>query len=336
MARWRELDDADELASALDSLGWPFVYDSNNNTRALEAFEHSLELRRELGDAAGVTRALVGIAQVLVAMGETERAEAIAHDLLDRAAGDERTEHFAHHFLADCALIGGDPEEAGARYRQSLRAALPLGDVVETSLRCRVWRCRRPGGAIRTARSSSLARSTRCGNHSDLSISIAFWDALIEQYLAPARASLGDGSTPSAPRGERSPSTTPASSRSATEIRLQTNAHVESRQTFPCPRQDPRRSSRRAVDRTAEEVRLDLADPSASEFDVTAAGALVGLLKLFTAQTCSDVVGHDRRRGLGEHPGLGHGQRGNIAQRVHVRKSGREVSVVHGHPPSQR
>ena len=44
VAMWRELDDVDELASALDSLGWPFVYDSNNNTRALEAFEQSLEL----------------------------------------------------------------------------------------------------------------------------------------------------------------------------------------------------------------------------------------------------------------------------------------------------
>ena len=118
-----------ELASALDSLGWPLVYDTRDNTRALEAFEQSLELRRQLGDAAGVTRALVGIAQVLVATGETERAEAIAHDLIDRAAGDARTEHFAYHFLADCALIRGDSEEAGTRYRQSLRAALPLGDV---------------------------------------------------------------------------------------------------------------------------------------------------------------------------------------------------------------
>ena len=47
VAMWRELDDVDELASALDSLGWPFVCDSNN-TRALEAFEQSLEPGREL------------------------------------------------------------------------------------------------------------------------------------------------------------------------------------------------------------------------------------------------------------------------------------------------
>ena len=43
---WRELGDLDELASALDSLGWPLVYDADDNPRALEAFEQSLELRR--------------------------------------------------------------------------------------------------------------------------------------------------------------------------------------------------------------------------------------------------------------------------------------------------
>ena len=78
VAMWRELGDLGELAAALDSLGWPLVYDADDNPRSLEAFEQSLELHRELGDAAGETRALVGIAQVLVAMGETERAEAIS------------------------------------------------------------------------------------------------------------------------------------------------------------------------------------------------------------------------------------------------------------------
>ncbi len=192
VAMWRELGDVDELASALDSRGWPLVYDSTDNTRALEAFEQSLELRRELGDAAGVTRALVGIAQVLVAKGETERAEAIAHDLLDRAAGDARTEHFAHHFLADCALIRGDTEEAGVRYRQSLRAALPLGDVVETSFEVQ-------GVAMSEAAAGNthfalvLAGSVEALWESlGVSISIAFWDALLERYLAPASASLGD------------------------------------------------------------------------------------------------------------------------------------------------
>jgi predicted ATPase/class 3 adenylate cyclase len=189
---WRELGDLDELATALDSLGWPLVYNTADNARSLEAFEQALELRRQLGDEAGATRALVGIAQVLVSMGETERAEAISRDLLERAAGDLRTEHFAYHFLADCALIRGEPEEARPRYRQSLRAALPLGDVVETSFEVQGVAMSEAG--IGSARLAILlaAAVEALWESLGVSFSVAFWDALLERYLAPARAALGD------------------------------------------------------------------------------------------------------------------------------------------------
>jgi predicted ATPase/class 3 adenylate cyclase len=131
---WRDLGDRAELASALDALGWLLVYDAGDDAGSLDAFERSLELRRELVDGPGETRALVGVCQVLVALGDVERAESLSRDLLDVADGDPRTEHFAFHFLADCALIRGDVEEAGQRYRESLRAALALGDVIETSI----------------------------------------------------------------------------------------------------------------------------------------------------------------------------------------------------------
>jgi predicted ATPase/class 3 adenylate cyclase len=192
VAVWRELGDPDELASALDSLGWPLVYDADDNARALEAFEESLALRRELGDETGATRALVGVAQVLVAMGETERAEAISLDLLDRAADDARTKHFGHHFLADCALIRGDPQQAGARYRESLRAALPLGDVVETSFEVQGV-AMSEAGVGNARRAVVLASSVEALWESlGLAISIAFWDALLARYLGPARKLLGD------------------------------------------------------------------------------------------------------------------------------------------------
>jgi predicted ATPase/class 3 adenylate cyclase len=192
VSMWRELGDLDELAAALDSLGWPLVYDANDNPRALQAFEQSLELRRQLDDSAGVTRALVGIAQVLVAMGETQRAEAISVDLLERAGGDPRTEHFAYHFLADCAVIRGDPEEAGTRYRQSLRAALPLGDVVETSIEVQGV-AMSEAGTGNPGRAVLLAESVEALWESlGLSISVAFWDALLEQHLRPAREALGE------------------------------------------------------------------------------------------------------------------------------------------------
>ena len=191
VAMWRELGDRDGLASALDSLGWPLVYDANDNVRALEAFEEALALRRELADDAGATRALSGIAQVLVAMGETERAEAISLDLLERAAGDARTEHFASHYLADCALIRGDSEQAGTRYRQSLRAALRLGDVVETSFEVQGVAMSEAGvGNARCAIVLAESVAALWGSLG-LSISIAFWDALLERYLGPARDSLG-------------------------------------------------------------------------------------------------------------------------------------------------
>ena len=189
---WRELGDLDELASALDSLGWPLVYDAGDDARALEAFEESLAIRRELGDESGATRALVGIAQVLVAIGETERAETISRDLLERSVGDRRTEHFAYHFLADCALIRGDPASAGGRYRESLRAALPLGDVVETSFEVQGVAMSEAGAGY-PRRALVLAASVEALWESlGLSFSVRFWDGLLERYLGSAREQLGE------------------------------------------------------------------------------------------------------------------------------------------------
>src|SRR5215218_9786244 len=117
IALWAELGDRAEEAAARDLLGWLLVYDLGDAEVALQVFEQSLELSRQLGDEGGETRALVGVCQVLVALGQSERAEALSRALLERAAGDPRTEHFAYHFLADCALIRGETREAEQRYR---------------------------------------------------------------------------------------------------------------------------------------------------------------------------------------------------------------------------
>ncbi len=193
VALWQELGDVEELASTLDALGWILVYDADDAPNALAAFERCLALRRELGDSAGETRALVGSAQVLVALGETARAEAISRDLLEGAIDDPRTEHFAYHFLADCALIRGDPAEAERRYRESLRAALRLGDVIETSFEVE-------GVAMAAAGVGDAERALRLAGAVEalweslgMSIRIAFWDALRERYLGPAREQLGAG-----------------------------------------------------------------------------------------------------------------------------------------------
>ncbi len=188
---WRGLGDRAELASALDSLGWPLIYDAGDEAGALAAFEQSLELRRELDDPAGMTRSIVGVCQVLVALGDVDRAEPMSRDLLERAGDDPRTEHFAYHFLADCALIRGDTVEAEQRYRQSLQSALPLGDVIETSFEVQ-------GVAMAVAGNGEAERGLRLAASVEalreslgISISIPFWDALLDRYLDPARVRLG-------------------------------------------------------------------------------------------------------------------------------------------------
>ncbi len=188
---WRELGDRDELASALDTLGWLLVYDAGDDHASLSTFEQCLELRRALEDRDGEIRALVGVAQVLVALGETDRAEPMSHELLEMADGDRRTEHFAYHFLADCALIRGKTQEAERRYRQSLEAAVPLGDLIETSFEVQ-------GVAMAAAGNGDPERALRLAGSVEALwqslgtwISVAFWDRLLERYLGPAREQLG-------------------------------------------------------------------------------------------------------------------------------------------------
>jgi hypothetical protein len=75
----------------------------------------------------------------------------------------------------DCALIRGDTGEAERRYRQSLQAALPLGDIIETSFEV--------GVAMAAAGSGDPVRALRLAGavaalweSLGTSLSIAFWD----------------------------------------------------------------------------------------------------------------------------------------------------------------
>ena len=190
---WRDLGDRGDLASALDVLGWLLVYDAADDSGSLEAFEQSLELWRELDDRPGEVRALLGVCQVLVAMGNVERAETLSRELLEIGDADPRTEHFAVHFLADCALIRGETEEAEKRYRESLRAALAIGDVIETSFEVQ-------GVAMAAAGNADPQRALRLAGSVEalweslgVSISVPFWDKLLEGYIGGAREQLGAG-----------------------------------------------------------------------------------------------------------------------------------------------
>ena len=95
-----------------------------------------------------------------------------------------------HHFLADCALIRGDTGEAETRYRESLQAALPLGDVIETSFEVQGVAMAAAGNGDPQAGYAWPAGRSALGviRHRD---PIPFWDALLERYLGPARDQLG-------------------------------------------------------------------------------------------------------------------------------------------------
>ena len=188
---WRSLDNRGELAAAFDGLGWLLVYDAGDAPGALDVFEQSLELRREQADPPGETRALVGVCQALVAVGEVERAESLSHDLLEAAGSDPRTEHFAYAFLGDCALIRGEFDEAELRYCRSLQAGLPLGDVVETGAAIEGVAMASAGSGDAYRALSLLASLEALYESLGLRTSLPFWDALLDKYIGAAREALG-------------------------------------------------------------------------------------------------------------------------------------------------
>jgi predicted ATPase/class 3 adenylate cyclase len=189
---WRKLDDRAELAAVLATLAWLLFLDAGDDPASLDAFEESLALRRELGDHDGEKQSLAGVAQVHVALGDIDVAETESRELLRIAEGDRRAEHFAYHFLADCALLREDTDEAERRYRQSLRAAIPLGDVVETSFEVQGVAMAAAGNG--DARRALLLVSSVEAFWESLGVAfaVAFWDRLLERWTARAVEALGE------------------------------------------------------------------------------------------------------------------------------------------------
>jgi hypothetical protein len=109
-------------------------------------------------------------------------------------------QHFAIHFLADCALIRDDCDEAEKSYRESLRAALELGDVIETSIEVQGVAMAKAGRG-ESARALELAGAVEALWRSlGTDLHVAFWDELLERYLGAARSALGPGQTEAARR----------------------------------------------------------------------------------------------------------------------------------------
>jgi hypothetical protein len=102
-----------------------------------------------------------------------------------------RSEHFAHHFLADCPLIRGDCAGALPRYRRALELAVELGDRSETAVEMQGVAMAGCGHPARALQLRGAAAAEFEALVIDLS-GIVFWSALLERYLGRARAELAE------------------------------------------------------------------------------------------------------------------------------------------------
>jgi predicted ATPase/class 3 adenylate cyclase len=193
IAIWRSMGRTQDVANALIDLGWGCFSSSDADARRM--MEEGLALQQAVGSPLLVNRARIGLLQVLVSLGETETVEPMAREALAaaEATSDLRSEHFAHHFLADCSLIRSECAAALPRYRRALELALELGDRAETAVEVQ-------GVAMSLAGVGQAAPALRLGGAAaaefdavavDLS-GIVFWNALLERFYGLARAELGE------------------------------------------------------------------------------------------------------------------------------------------------
>ena len=201
---WRELGRDREVAQALFDLGWGcFFVDELTTGRA--CMEESLAIARRLDEPVLVNRAQLGLLQFLIAVGQLETVRSLGAEALQlsRALGDHWAEHFAHHYLADCALIESDFKTAAAHYARSLDAAARSGDRIETCFELQ-------GVAMTSAGLGRSERALRIAGAADAQLkalghqfSVDFWSALLNRYLGQARADLGTDADAAWQAGQR-------------------------------------------------------------------------------------------------------------------------------------
>ena len=188
----RDLGDTREVALALEGIGWTHFFRSEDQA-ACTAFEECLRLQRASGDQHLVIRAMVGLAQVLVALGRTDEAKPMAHEIIEFAEAhiDKRSEHFGWHYLADCELILGNCTESLRSYKQSLVLAQAIGDKVEISFEVQGVAMSLAGlGKAKIALRLAAAVKAEW-DRMGVDIHVRFWDALLHRYLGAAKQALG-------------------------------------------------------------------------------------------------------------------------------------------------
>lgn len=208
----RDLGETREIALALEGIGWTHFFRSEDEA-ACTTFEECLRLQQAGGDQHLVIRAMVGLAQILVALGRTSEAKPMAQEIIKfaEAHNDKRSEHFGWHYLADCELILGNCKESLSLYQKSLTLAHAIGDKVEISFEVQGVAMSLAGLGLASItiphfpvsprpRASSpaahvavqLAGAVKAEwDRLGVDIHVRFWDALLDRYLGAARRALG-------------------------------------------------------------------------------------------------------------------------------------------------
>ena len=174
-------------------LGWG-CFHSGEDVEARECMEDALRMAKTVGERALIDRARIGLLQVLVALGELDTVEPMAREALADAdqRRDVRSAHFAHHFLADCALIRGEAATAAPRYRRALELAIEVADRSEMVFEVQGIAMAAAGLSMPeralTLGSAAAAEFERLGI--DFS-GIKFWSELLERYFGQARRASG-------------------------------------------------------------------------------------------------------------------------------------------------
>lgn len=193
MAAWTALGRDEDVALVLYDLGWGQFF-AGENDAARERMEASLAKQQAHGDLLLINRAQLGLLQVLVAVGDVETVKRIGPEALSisQQLDDRWSEHFAHHFLGDVAVMEGDVAEAERRYRLSLEAAWQTGDQAETGYELQ-------GMAMAAAGKGEAERALRLASAADANIRKLgveqlppFWASLIDRHVEIARNALGE------------------------------------------------------------------------------------------------------------------------------------------------
>ncbi|HLW96921.1 MAG TPA: adenylate/guanylate cyclase domain-containing protein [Solirubrobacteraceae bacterium] len=184
-AMWRDLGDLSREADALTGAAFPALALAPEAARAVA--EQALASAGELADQMRIDRCVAVLAQLDVATGHSDRAEPLVAAALEEVE-DPQTLVWLRHIWADCALIGGDPRVAMARYAAALRGlpALEVSPGVIVELQGLAMSLARAGHAEEALETDRIAAAF--ADHFNAHPRVAFWEELLETNIGLARA----------------------------------------------------------------------------------------------------------------------------------------------------